>query len=527
MRIAPGIALGALVLASTGDSVVAEPKSLGTVTTVQLPRQFTVMAAKLADVDGDGGLDLLVGARRRGGRGERTLRVHLRRAGTVTFVAEPDLVLDVPEDVTAFTTGDVQGDPGREVVLFTATAAGAWRPRAAEDARFVKIAEATFLWQLPDPHDLLVWSAGVRDVDGDGLDDLVLPEPDGWRSALQRRDLAGAATLERVSAPRAPRGGGVDGDDDDGLRLDSRSRRREVRIALAPGEASARPGELLDVTERVPAPIFEDRDGDGRVDLLAQTTHALHVWRQRPDGTFPPDPDEEWPLPVVADRSRRLDVSYQAHAADLDGDRRVDAVFLAGDRRSDDVRTQVLVFTQSRDGSFLLPKDGVPRQLLVVAGFAGAPRLDDVDGDGRPDLVLGALRVDAIDAVRAAAAGTLDAELYVYLNRGGRFSEAPDVRFAARLAADGLRHARSELVARFFGDVTGDGVRDLLLREEPERVRVLMTRRSGKGLTVVDTPLWETRIGKDASVVLDEPAAGAAPEMLVVDDAEVLHVRFR
>src|SRR5207247_9752936 len=111
----------------------------------------------------------------------------------------------------------------------------------------------------------------------------------------------------------------------------------------------------------------------------------------------------------------------------------------------------------------------------------------DVDGDGRRDLVVGSVRLDgALDAARAAASGTLDAEMDVFLNRGGTFSERPDAAATIAVKAEGLRKARREVLARVIGDVTGDGTSDLFLRDDPERLRVLMTRRTGDGLSILE-----------------------------------------
>src|SRR5207253_11072831 len=57
------------------------------------------------------------------------------------------------------------------------------------------------------------------------------------------------------------------------------------------------------------------------------------------------------------------------------------------------------------------------------------------------------------------------------LNRGTTFSREPDLTFTASVKAEGLRKSRKEMLARFLGDVTGDGVRELLLRDMPERLR--------------------------------------------------------
>jgi hypothetical protein len=475
---------------------------------VQVERGRTVKAATLVDVDGDGLEDLVIATSRRGKAFERVIEVHLRHSSGDVFVAAPDYSLDVPNDAVAFAVGDVHEDPGSEIVIFTASGAFAWRPKGPENARFAKLVSGSFLWQLPDPRDVFWWGGGVRDVDGDGLADIVMPEPGGWRIALQRRKKDGSSDFPVVSAPRVPDYSSSSDDEPIGSRkLSAKAKRKEIRLAITVGgdDEDDVPRELLSVSESAPAPQFVDFDGDGRLDLVAQSSENLLVWLQHADGSFAAAPDAQYELPVPADRERRLDVSYASLVADLDGDGRCDCVMLAGDKRSDDVRTQVLVFLQGKSGapdpaSPLFGAKGLPTQLLRIGGFAGSPTLVDVDGDGKPDLVVGAVRLDgAFDAVRAAGNGRLDAALYVYKNRGNGFSDKPVLTFDISIKADGLRGARGEMIAGFFGDVTGDRVRDLVLRDEPDHLRVLMTRRAGDGLTVVEQPLWESHVDPNCS----------------------------
>jgi hypothetical protein len=518
----------------TTGVAIADPKPFGTTTTVQVERGRTVKTATLVDVDGDGLEDLVIATFRRGKAFERVIEVHLRRGSGDVFVAAPDFSLDVPNDAVAFAVGDVHEDPGSEIVIFTASGAFAWRPKGPESARFVKLVSGSFLWQLPDPRDVFWWGAGVRDVDGDGLADLVIPEPGGWRIALQRRKKDGTSDFPVVSTPRVPEYSATADEPLGSRKLSAKAKRAEFRVAITVGDDDEddSPRELLSVSESAPAPQFVDFDGDGRLDLVAQTSRDLLVWLQRADGSFAEAPDAQYELPVPADRERRLDVSYSSLAADLDGDRRCDCVMFAGDKRSDDVRTQVLVFLQGKSGapdaaSPLFGSKGLPTQLLRIGGFAGSPVLVDVDGDGRPDLVVGAVRLDgAFDAIRAAGNGRLDASLYVYKNTGKGFTDKPVLAFDISIKADGLRGARGELIAGFFGDVTGDHVRDLVLRDEPDHLRVLMTRRSGDGLTIVEQPLWESHVDPDAKIVAHSNPKGGPPELLVIEDSQVLHVRF-
>lgn len=521
------VVAGLVLVVLGGAEVRAEPR-FGTVTTLQMPKAHSVRDVALADVDADGRSDLVVLARRHGKRTGRQLRVHLFHSEEPALRTEPDAAYDLPDDVTAFGVADLDPEPGAEVVLFTASSVWVWRPRAAEERRLVRLLDTEFLWQMPEDRDAFAWDGSFHDVDGDGLTDLVIPEPDAYRIALQRRE-NGASRFLPVSLLRVPEDElGDEGEAKGARKLKARAERKRVSVSIQlGGDGGDLPRDLLDVTESVPAPQLHDFDGDGRADLVAQTPSTFHVWTQRADGTFAEAPDRSYPVPVPADRRRRLDVSYAALAADLDGDRRSDYVLLGSDQDRSDTRTQILVFTQVGNpaSSPLFGEKGAPKQLLVVGGFTGGPRLLDMDGDGRRDLALGSVKLDGLDALAAASKGTIDAEILVWRNRGGAFSRQPDLRHTIAVKADGgFRKSKEGFVARFLPDVTGDKVRDLLVRDEPTRLRLFPLRRQGETFTVLQNELWEAVMTEDARIVLRDDMK--VPEAVIVEDDQVRLVRW-
>ena len=534
--------IASLACATLAALAATEGEPLARVSTVQVARGETISDAAIVDVDRDGEADLVVasaaGARRR-------VAVHLRREGTPAFVSAPDRAVDLPDDVVAFACADVDAPPGREIVLLSASGAYAWRPEASEqEGRFARLVACDLLWQAVAAGDAFDWQEGVVDLDGDGLDDLVLPRPGAWRVALQRRGEAGAPG---GAAPRfdegfdlpvpddLPGAGGGELFDADRVEVRRPGGGQAVRVRFGGGGITFAATDrarapLLRVAEGTLAPRAHDWDGDGDLDLLALGAREMIVFVQEPRGRFDAARAVRLASPVVRERSRELDVSFGARSLDLDLDRRADCVFFAGDRRAKEPRTQALVYLNARraPGQGAPPElplfgaEGAPEQLLVIAGFARPLRFADVDGDGSQDLAAVSVQPDLIDELRSAASERIDAELYVWKNLGRGFSRKPDlVRRISIPASD------SEYTADFVGDATGDGTADLLLREGRDRLALYATRRSRDGLSVDERAAWEIAIAPEAVLLLPSRLGPGNGDLFVVEEGEVLCASFR
>lgn len=487
-----------------------------------LPDGLELADAAEVDRDGDGLPELWLGCDADGDTATAAGAILVLPRRPERGFGEP-LRLDLTPDVVAWAVGDVHPDAGREVVLFGASSTFAWRPDAAEAERFVKLLDCDFLWQLPDRRGAFLYAAGVRDVDGDGLDDLVCPEDGAFRIALQRRGEQGArfepqrliVPLEVVRDPRAVAAGlGGDGD------------RRTISIRIDDGSEDA-PGleqALLRLRESVPAPQWVDWDADGRADLLAQSSTRLHLWRQGAGGAFGDAPAASFELPVKADFERRLDASYRAFAADLDLDRRADVAVVAGDLRAQDVRSQVLVFTSAGAPAAQGARDpfgekGVPRDLLVLAGFVTSAEFVDLDGDGYPEFVAHTMRPDLIDAMRSAASETLEAELFVYRNERGRIARRPILSWRYTIP---IKEFTPWI--EFVADAGGDGMAELFVRDQPGRARLHLVRATPQGWSVVERPLWEGGLAPQARVVVLGQGPARPRSLALLERNRVTHL---
>jgi VCBS repeat protein len=503
------------------------------VSALQLPKDLRVQAAATADLDGDGRVDVIVAANDPAKPFARSLQIFHARAAGARFSNAPDQSLALTRDVVAWTSADVDPSPGEELLLFTARAVFAWRAPATKEAAgaagqaYTRLFEVDLLWQLPDGQEAWIYPDAVQDLDGDGLPDLALPEPGGYAIAFQRR-AEGVARFDRQESLRMP---SEDQAESTGSRWSTDGSQKRLNVSFHLGDDTERRASstLLSVRESCPAPHWLDFDADGRTDLLAQGERSLYVWIQGADSRFAPAPRHAFPLPVPADRDRRLDPSYASHAVDLNGDARADVVIFAGDKRSEDVRTQMLVFEQGagRGDAAQTPQaplfgpKALPQQLLVLGGFVAKPSFEDVFLDGLPDLVVRAVRPDLIDQIRSASTESIDADVYVYRNEAGVFGKRPALSWRVNVPLKSF-----DLTLRFLGDVNGDRVSDLLVRDKPERLRVLAPRRQGDGLVLEEKPLYELALDKDASVAIERRRGQRVADVLVLEQSQVLCVRL-
>jgi hypothetical protein len=148
-----------------------------------------------------------------------------------------------------------------------------------------------------------------------------------------------------------------------------------------------------------------------------------------------------------------------------------------------------------------------------------------VNGDGLPDLSLATFRPDLIDSIRSSASKTIDLGFHVFLNRNGSFAVRADLNGHLVLRARKLEQARAFLSARFFADVTGDGLKDLLVQDSRSSLVILAPKRRPRGLELGSEPIW--KLSWDGFGLLRIPEdSGETRELLIILRDQILHVSF-
>eukprot|EP00629_Pelagomonadales_sp_RCC1024_P016916 CAMPEP_0119296368 /NCGR_PEP_ID=MMETSP1329-20130426/50532_1 /TAXON_ID=114041 /ORGANISM="Genus nov. species nov., Strain RCC1024" /LENGTH=1508 /DNA_ID=CAMNT_0007297301 /DNA_START=138 /DNA_END=4662 /DNA_ORIENTATION=- len=290
------------------------------------------------------------------------------------------------------------------------------------------------------------------DADGDGLEDIVVG------------DRAGGLTLYRNTGSRfervedhpffdevdvgyfaAPAFGDVDGDGYQDLVVGSESGTVVFRNTGAGFELYETPGaeKPFAGVGRASGPAFGDIDGDGLPDAVFGGLGDLEFFRNtglRGPGRFVRSVDGPFGA-IDIDRCRGPEHPFLVgrRAAptlyDVDGDGRSDLVLGCQDGSIALYRNTGAGFERVEDHPFA----GIRAAQFSAPAFGDVNLDDDVDGDGRSDLVL----------------GCQDGSIALYRNTGAGFERVEDHPFA------GIRAAQFSAPA--FGDVNLDGLPDLVI----------------------------------------------------------------
>lgn len=408
----------------------------------------------LADLDGDGVLDLAI-PRRAGNLVEiRYVRAHGVLGPPVDLA-----VADHPEGIAA---GDVDGDGRPDVVACSTGGAGAISLlRNRGDGTFER---------TDFPTNGAVRFCALGDLDGDGRPDLVLSYPRDARIAVAHNTGGGFAVPVPYASRPSPTNIAVADLDGDGrldvLALISPNSVDPSMPELDRGSVSVYPG-AGDGTLGAPASyatgifpedlVVADLDGDGRLDVAtgAFDEQAVAILLNNGSGAL-------LPRRLVPLGNRPISLA----AGDLDRDGTIDlvvnriyedVVVLRNDGHAGFAAPEIYAITGEELALADADRDGVldlynasfwPQVVLQEAGrllaptripFAGGGRvtLTDLDGDGRADAIVGP------DALFGNGA------LILHGRADGGFDSPPAITFFAtqRLA---------------IGDIDGDGDIDLV-----------------------------------------------------------------
>jgi len=361
----------------------------------------------VADLDGDGRRDILALTYQFGDQPHQGLLTVRRQTQQGHFAAAESYVVGCYP--WSLVLADVDGDGHADLIVTDVSYTGCADPTAGKALYFLRqdpTRPGRFLAPVKLTEDVRTYRPAVADLNGDGAPDIAYGE-----------SASGSARYHVLYQNLQQRG----------------------RFA-APVEIAA-PGMVADM-------VADDIDGDGRADLLMMVydtarsypSHSmLAVVVQRADGTLAPTVLLSDQTGVNVDRLAILDV---------DGDGRKDLLAFFTPASTDYHRLLRTLRQGSVPLSWSTPVD-VDVQFVPGTCEAG---FDDLDQDGRPDVVLGCTWPESGGPL---AASNVRARVNLLLGRdgGGNFVFAAGIDVAPWPDAVAI------------GDLDGDGRNDIVLHD--------------------------------------------------------------
>ena len=280
-----------------------------------------------------------------------------------------------------------------------------------------------------------------RDIDGDGRDDLIVPDTAGYRIRLQ----------------------GADGSFSEESLLEESS-----RMAVSDGGVSFES-----------RPLFRgDTNFDGLTDLGVWRGNTLRVYRQLPGHRYQGKPDTvQLGLGLLSEAElRALDAG--AGSVDQRGLSQKSIVSIE-DRNGDDLPDILIESTMSmgvfdkrntlslhlgrRQGESLVYSE-TEDALLASEGLQYGMVTTDIDGDGLEDLVVRKVRLSFGRVIRALLSGNVSLRLNFFrMTPEGGYAEEPNYVTKTNVHFS-MSSGQIDIPAVAVADFDGDGLKDLLMQ---------------------------------------------------------------
>ncbi len=446
--------------------------------------ETAVVAAHLADA---GVRDLLVSGRDVDGR---NWLVIYRLNDASTFAPDPVARRQLPPEILFFDVGRLGGEALDQIYFLTPEHILRYDAGADEVVELLPMHSS--LYRLPRS-DAVRRLDFVRDLDGDGRDDVIVAGFDGYRIHLQ--DDAGELGRSQL-LPVPPR-----------ARLRGASPRYE-------------PHELH----------RHDLNRDGRPDLAWLDDRAFQVFQQLEGGGFDTTART---VPIGLDLPSEAELERLERDDDVDqSDLTVNRILSVKDLNDDGV-VDIITHAEHSSGVFDKRSDyrihlgrrakelvswGMPADSLIKSqGLQFDLETVDIDGDGKLDLMSPSVKVSLPRVIAALFSGNASVRLSFYNMQGdGTYPEEATYATKARVEFD-LSSGRVRYPAVEIADFDGDGLGDLLVQTAPQRFTIF--RGTGDG------QLFEKR-GASATVLLPRRGDRVEAEDLNGDGRADLVIRY-
>ena len=223
-------------------------------------------------------------------------------------------------------------------------------------------------------------------------------------------------------------------------------------------------------TEFRPPRIFvEDFNGDGFADLLLTEQESVFVYLHQPDGHFAAQPSATIVFPVrPSGKDADTSLSFLLTPVDVNGDQFADMILTLTRGTGKFLERKIIIFVflnRQTPGKPFAPE---PDQTITVDGITPGVNIEDVNGDGRGDLIFSSIQVGFWNIVKNLISKRVNLDTSIYLlRRDNRYPAKPDFKQKTSYQLDlthGIRFRGTW--PTLGGDFTGDGHQDLLVARD-------------------------------------------------------------
>lgn len=220
---------------------------------------------------------------------------------------------------------------------------------------------------------------------------------------------------------------------------------------------------------RLPRIFVEDFNGDSHPDLLLTQQESVTVYLHQSDGHFSPEPSTTVVFPVrPSGKDSETSLSFLSTPVDVNGDKFVDVIVTLTKSTGKFLERKIIIYIFLNQQNPDDPFSSQPAQTITVDGITPGVNIEDVNGDGRRDLLLSYIRVGFWNIFKNLLSKRVDVNTSIYLLRNDdHYPSQPDSHRKTSYQID-LTHEVSfrGTWPTLEGDFSGNGHRDLLIARD-------------------------------------------------------------